>query len=44
MIERSTPVLGQGKYRIVVQHAAGGDPTTYFGIDGWHLIAERITV
>jgi len=44
MIERSTPVLGPGKYKIVVQHAAAGDPTTYFAIYGWHLIAERIAV
>ncbi len=42
LIERSTPVLGPGHYQIVVQHAAAGDPTTYFGIYGWHLIAERI--
>jgi hypothetical protein len=42
MIERSTPVLGPGKYKIVVQHAAAGAPSTYFAIYGWHLIAERI--
>ena len=44
MIERSTPVLGPGRYQIVVQHAAAGDPSTYFGIYGWHLTAERVTV
>src|SRR4051812_43651212 len=27
---------------IVVQHAAAGDPTTYFAINAWHVIAERI--
>src|SRR3954467_15219365 len=42
MIERSTPVLGPGRYKIVVQHAAAGDPTTYFAINAWHVIAERI--
>jgi hypothetical protein len=42
MIERSTPVLGPGTYTIQVQHAAIGDVSTYFGIYGWHLIAERI--
>ena len=44
MIERSTLVLGPGQYKIVVQHAAAGDATTYFGIYSWHLIAERIVV
>jgi hypothetical protein len=44
MIERSTLVLGPGRYQIAVQHAAAGDPTTYFGIHSWHLIAERIVV
>jgi hypothetical protein len=37
-------VLAPGRYKIVVQHAAAGDPTTYFGIYSWHLIAERIVV
>ncbi len=42
MIERSSLVLGPGTYPITVQHAAIGDPSTYFGIQSWHLIAERI--
>lgn len=42
MIERSSLVLGPGTYPIHVQHAAIGDPSTYFGINAWHLIAERI--
>jgi hypothetical protein len=42
LIERSTLVLGPGTYPIRVQHAAIGDPSTYFGIYAWHLIAERI--
>jgi hypothetical protein len=42
MIERSSSELGPGTYRIAVQHAAIGDPSTYFGIQSWHLIAERI--
>jgi hypothetical protein len=42
MIERSSLVLGPGTYPIRVQHAAIGDPSTYFGIQSWHLIAERI--
>jgi hypothetical protein len=35
-------VLGPGTYPIRVQHAAICDPSTYFGIQSWHLIAERI--
>ena len=42
MIERSSLALGPGTYPIRVQHAAIGDPSTYFGIYAWHLIAERI--
>ncbi|MEP6759557.1 MAG: hypothetical protein ABJB55_10215 [Actinomycetota bacterium] len=42
MIERSTPILGPGTYKIKIQHAAIGDPSTYFGIQAWHAIAERI--
>jgi hypothetical protein len=42
MIERSTLELDPGTYPITVQHAAIGDPSTYFGIQSWHLIAERI--
>jgi hypothetical protein len=42
MIERSTPILDPGTYKIRIQHGAIGDPTTYFGIYSWHAIAERI--
>jgi hypothetical protein len=42
MIERSSLVLGPGTYPIRVQHAAIGDPSTYFGIYAWHLVVERI--
>jgi hypothetical protein len=42
MIERSSLLLGPGTYPIRVQHAAIGDPSTYFGIYAWHLTAERI--
>jgi len=44
MIERSSKVLGPGTYTIRVQHGAGGDPSTYFGIDAWHMTFERVTV
>jgi hypothetical protein len=42
MIERSSSELAPGTYPITVEHAAVGDPSTYFGIQSWHLIAERI--
>jgi hypothetical protein len=42
MIERSTSALAPGTYQIKVQHAAIGDPSTYFGIQAWHLIADRV--
>ena len=42
MIERSTPILGPGTYKIRIQHGAIGDPSTYFAVYSWHAIAERI--
>jgi hypothetical protein len=44
MIERSSKVLGPGTYRIRVEHGAVGSPSTYFGIDAWHMTFERVTV
>ena len=37
-----TDDLAPGTYTIQIQHGAGGDPSTYFGIYSWHAIAERI--
>jgi len=44
MIERSSKVLGPGTYRIRVEHGAVGAPSTYFGINAWHMTFERVTV
>jgi hypothetical protein len=35
-------VLGPGTHTIRIQHGTIGDPSTYFGIDAWHAITERI--